>query len=105
MATIAIAPPVKFDVVEYIKKLRNAGATQEFAEVQAQEMEHALDGVLEQAKRSINDKNLSTKSDLRETELRLRLATLKFVVWTACVASVTVVGAVFTMLKLMLHQT
>lgn len=53
---------------------------------------------------AINDKNLSTKGDLRETELRLRLATLKFVVWTACVASATVVGAVFTMLKLMLHQ-
>jgi hypothetical protein len=41
----------------------------------------------------------STKCDLRETELRLRFATLEFVVWTACVGSTTVVGAVFTMLK------
>jgi hypothetical protein len=33
----------KFDVVEYIKKLRNAGVSQEIAEVQAQELEHAID--------------------------------------------------------------
>ena len=37
-------------------KLRNAGASQELAEVQAQEMEHALNSVLEQAKQSISDK-------------------------------------------------
>jgi hypothetical protein len=66
----------KFDVVEYIRKLRNAGATQELAEVQAQEMEHIIGEVLLQSKQDakelFNSSDLATKGDLRETELRLQ---------------------------------
>ena len=37
----------KFDVVEYIKKLRNVGVTQEIAEVQAQELEQLASGLIQ----------------------------------------------------------
>ena len=73
----------RFEVVEYIKKLRNAGASQELAEVQAQEMEHALANIVKQAKQEFRDaldsKELANKGDIslvrseiRESELRLQ---------------------------------
>ena len=80
MATLTIDTPniSRFDVVEYIKKLRNAGASQELAEVQAQEIEHIISDVLTQSKQEImaviNSKELATKGDLREIELRLQKA-------------------------------
>lgn len=71
MTAITITHP-RFDVVEYIKKLRNAGVTQEVAEIQAQEIEHVIDSVLEQTQTMINSKDLATKGDVRESELRLQ---------------------------------
>lgn len=70
MATVVIHNP-RFDVVEYIKKLRNAGVSQEIAEVQAQEMEHVIESVLEQAKNAIDNKELATKHDIKELELKI----------------------------------
>ncbi len=59
---------IKFDAIEYTKKLRNAGVSQEVAEVQAQELEHAIDNVLEQSKHEskelFNNKDLATKGDV-----------------------------------------
>ena len=58
----------RFDVVEYIKKLRNAGVNQEVAETQAQELEIALNSVLEQSKQdtrqAFENKDLATKGDI-----------------------------------------
>ena len=64
-----------FDPIEYVKNLRNVGVAQEVAEVQAQEMEHVVNNLL-------NNESASTKADLREMELRLRYDTLRFTVWT-----------------------
>lgn len=69
-------PSMRFDIVEYIRKLRNAGASQALAEVQAQELEHAMSGVLEQArletKQAFDNKELVTKGDLELTKLALQ---------------------------------
>ena len=54
----------RFNVVEYIKKLRNAGASQEIAEVQAQEMEYILEQTRQETKQAFDNKELATKSDL-----------------------------------------
>ena len=62
----------RFDVVEYIKKLRNAGASQELAEVQAQEMEYVIEQTRQEAKQNFENKELATKGDIRESELRLQ---------------------------------
>ena len=93
-----------FDAVEYIKKLRNAGATESMAEVQAQEMQHIIQDVIEltteRTTQIINSKEAVTKGDLhlelekvrseiRGVELKLqkeiiqlRYDSLKFIIWT-----------------------
>lgn len=68
MREIAATDYFTFDTVEYIKKLRHAGASQEVAETQAQELEHVVHGVLKQAKAEskelFNSKELATKGDV-----------------------------------------
>jgi hypothetical protein len=78
MATMIINNS-RFDAVEYIKKLRLANFTQEQAETLAQEAEHLIGAVLDQAKQSIENKELATRNDIllvngaiRESELRLQ---------------------------------
>lgn len=71
MATILINNP-RFDAIEYVKKLRNAGMSQEIAEIQGQELEHIIDALIEQTKQAIDNKELATKGDIRESELRLQ---------------------------------
>lgn len=79
---IITMPYSAFDVVEYIKKLRNAGVSQEVAEIQGQELEHAMSNILQQAKQEskelFDSKEIATKGDIslvsseiRESELRL----------------------------------
>lgn len=55
----------KFDIVEYIKKLRKYNFTQEQAETIAQETEHMIGAVIEYTDRSIKNKELATKNDVR----------------------------------------
>lgn len=62
----------RFDVVEYIKKLRNVGVSQEVAEVQAQEMDHAIEIMIENTQITIDKKNLATKHNLEVVELNLK---------------------------------
>jgi hypothetical protein len=71
MATITFNNP-KFDTVEYIKRLRNAGATQELAEIQAQELDHVISAVFEQTNLIIDKKELATKQDLDVVKLDLQ---------------------------------
>ena len=61
--SIAIPHP-KFDAVEYIRKLRNAGVSQEAAEVQAQEIDIVIQTVLEQTNQALYNKELATKGDI-----------------------------------------
>jgi len=76
-----------FDVVEYIKKLRNVGVSQEIAEVQGQELSHLIKTVANEVKfetkQELHADDLATKSesqkeielvrgDIRESELRLQ---------------------------------
>ena len=78
MATISVPNP-RFDIVEYIKRLRNVGVSQEIAEVQAQEIERIIDSVLEQTKQTLEAKELATKYDLKESckELELKIEKAK----------------------------
>ena len=75
MSALVIDYP-RFDVVAYIKKLRNAGATQELAEVQAQEMEYAFDNIIKHTKQEVREvfdnKELVTKGDLEIVKLELQ---------------------------------
>ena len=114
----------RFDVVEYIKRLRQAGASQEIAEIQAQELEHVLGVAVTLAKEDLKSKELVTKQDLFVTKLELqtemevvrkeievvrkeiaelRYTMLKFIIWTGCGVTLIVLGGMYTMLKLMLQ--
>ncbi|WP_395947034.1 hypothetical protein [Caedibacter taeniospiralis] len=79
---------LRFDPIEYARKLRGAGMTQDQADIQAQELERlveqqneVLQEKFEQHARTIQDnsqklsnleaKELATKGDLREVELCL----------------------------------
>ncbi|HLX55312.1 MAG TPA: hypothetical protein VKR58_15315 [Aquella sp.] len=106
--TIAIDYPnfPRFNVVEYIKKLRAVNFTQEQAEVQAQEMECMMSTISNEIKQELHTDGLATKVDLKDPEVKIekyRYDSLKFIVWTGAVVTTVILGGVFTMLKLMLH--
>lgn len=61
----------KFDIVDYIRKLRSVGVSQEIAEVQAQELEHVLEVAIHTSKEEMKVKDLVTKQDLENTKLEL----------------------------------
>lgn len=116
MTTFIVDNP-RFEIVEYIKKLRKAGATQELAEVQAQELEHVINDVLKhtehKTKEFIDNKELATKLDIKETKLEIKELEVKialvesrlirWVVGVGVSATVTLCGAIFAMLKFMPH--
>ncbi len=114
--TMATISSPRFDVVEYIKKLRNAGASQELAEIQAQEMEHIIEDVLQQTKQAsrelFDSKELATKMDVKELEVKLEVKIaqieanlLKWMLGVGISATIVILSGVFTMLKFMLHQS
>jgi catalase (peroxidase I) len=82
--SIAVSTPI-FDVVEYIKKLRNAGVSQEVAEIQGQEIEHVINNVLHQAKQEsreiFDSKDLATKLDIEVVRKEISQASNKSIIW------------------------
>jgi hypothetical protein len=75
--------PIKFNVIEYVKKLRNLGVSQEVAELQAQELEHVIDitttnskelkaELKAEIKQELYADDLVTKKDLGITKLELQ---------------------------------
>ena len=122
----------RFDIIEYVKRLRNAGVTQEVAEIQGQEIERILEFTINNAKselqlaqvtfkEELKAKDIATKSDVRESELRLqkeivtikmeleiKIASiksdlLKWQIGGGITATIVILGGMFTMLKLMIH--
>jgi hypothetical protein len=116
MATLTAKP---FSAVEYIQELRKAKFTEEQAEAVVKIFEQQQQTIQEQKVEidAIKSQEPATKGDIRESELRLqkeiagtkiaiadlRYDTLKFVVWTGCGVSIVIIGAMFTLLKLMIH--
>ncbi len=54
-----------FNVVEYIRKLRNAGVKQEVAEIEAEGMNSLMETMIKQTTSIFNTKDLVTKNDLQ----------------------------------------
>ncbi len=113
---------LKFDPIEYARKLRGAGMTQDQADIQAQELERIVElqsqALLEQREQqakatqeyaqklsNLEAKELATKGDLREVELRLlkeiealKFHTLKFVIWTGVGVSAILISTLGSMM-------
>lgn len=102
---------IQFSSVDYIRALKNVNFTDEQAELIAKETE-LLVASIEQQQNNLNKletKEPATKGDLREVELRLQkeIEQIKsqLILWVLGIGVatiVTLVGAMFTLFKIML---
>ncbi len=105
MGTIAVA---YFSAVESIKKLREANFTEEQAEIVIELIEQQAQIIHEHGNKleQLENKELATKADLRETELRLQKEIVQvksdLVKWVLGIGIGTIL-AIAGLLKFMLH--
>lgn len=103
-----------FDVHNFVKKAKELGVNEQFAEYEARQIEQAIETMSEQTNKAIEkatmaikvdikDKDLATKGDIRESELRIKVELIKWILGTGVTSVIVLCGAIFTMLKLMLH--
>ena len=107
-----------FDVLDYVEQAEKLGVPQALAKFQARKLEETIETISEQTnkaieaatttmKADIKDKDLATKGDIRESELRLQkeIALVKsdLLKWQIGIG-IGILGGMFTMLKLMLHH-
>ena len=101
-----------FDILGYIKKAKEYGIREEFAEFNARQIERLTDTIQDQQIKldAIEAKEPATKKDLEivKLELQKEIAELKnsLVKWVmgAVISAVVILsGVVFTLLKFMLH--
>ena len=76
-----------FDPINYAQRLRKNGASQELADVIAQETEKTIQAAIAQTRIEIDKKELVTKGDLQLELAKLRHDTLKFIIWTGVVVT------------------
>ena len=84
---------LSFDTLQYAKKLKEVGVSEQQAEVQAEAMKHQSDTILE-----FFDQNFSTKNDLIQMEERLTYKlTVRF--GSMMVGGVVFLSALITIMK------
>ena len=99
-----------FDILEFVNKAKENGISQEFAEYTARQIEQ-ISGSLEEQRIEIDTlktREPATKSDVRESELRLQKEiqivkndAFRFIVYTGIGVSAYLTGAIYAMLKLL----
>ena len=120
MTTLSVT---HFDVLEFVKKSKELGVSEPVAEYQARQFEQVIGIAVATVREEILTKELASKGDLRETELRLlkeieivrkeieiirkemeqlKFSLVKWVIGVGISAIVIISGTMFTMLKLML---
>lgn len=61
-----------FDTLEFVKRSKELGASEQLAEYQVRQMEQAIEIAVKDVKDEFKSKDLATKGDLREVELKLQ---------------------------------
>ena len=61
-----------FDSLEFVKKSKELGANEELAEYQARQIEQAIDIAISTARVEIDTRELATKKDIKELELKIK---------------------------------
>ncbi len=89
MATIT----TRFDPIDYAKQLRNAGVSQEQAEIQAQAIEHVINDIE-------SSQNLVTNEKLDKTIAELKFELIKWIIGTGVASFLAIAG----LLKFMIHS-
>ncbi len=84
-----------FDTLAYVKQARKLGASEELAEFQAKQIEHAIEVAISQ----IENKELATKIDISELKLDL----IKWMIGIGFISITTLSGVIFTFLKIIVH--
>ena len=69
MSTLA---PKHFDSLDFVEKSKELGVDENVAKYQARQFEQAIEIAISSVKYDIKDKELATKGDVRESELRLQ---------------------------------
>lgn len=112
MATLSVKP---ISAVEYIKKLRAAKITEEQADIFAEVFEQQQQIIQEQNAKldGLTNKDLATKGDvalikldIKELEVKIANIETRLIKWVFGVGISSVIvlcGAMFTMLKLLVH--
>ncbi len=118
----------RFDIVEFIHRLKKANFTQEQSEVLARETERVLEAAIgnskevkAEIKQELHSEELSTKKDLEivklelqkeiaatRMELEVKMALiesrlLKWMIGVGITSVIAILGGTFSMLKVMLH--
>lgn len=78
---------MRFDPIEYAKQLRNAGVTQEQADIQAQTIETVINDI-------VTNQELVTKNDLKKDLAELKLELIKWVLGTGVATVVALAGII-----------
>ncbi len=95
-----------FSAVDFMQRLKKANFTDEQAEILAKETEELFSNVIEQVKVEFDHKDLATKGDIRESELRLQkeiaLIEAKLIKWILGTGIGSIL-AIAGLLKFMVH--
>lgn len=78
---------VKFDPIEYAKQLRNAGVSQEQADIQAQTIETLISDIT-------NNQELVTKNDLKKDLAEMKLELIKWTLGTGVATVLALTGLI-----------
>ncbi len=77
----------RFDPIEYAKQLRNAGVSQEQADIQAQAIETVINDI-------VSNQELVTKSDLLVALKELEIKLIKWVIGTGIAGVLAIAGLI-----------
>lgn len=91
-----------FDSLSYVKQAKKLGASEELAELQARQIEQAIDIAVATIKDEINLKDLASKQDLLKVELKIEQLRNELIKWIIG-SGITGVLAIAGLLKLMVH--
>ncbi len=61
-----------FDTLDFVRKSRALGASEDLTEFQVRQIELAIENAVAEVKSEVKSKNIASKSDVTEEELRLQ---------------------------------
>jgi uncharacterized protein YgbK (DUF1537 family) len=86
-----------FDTLEFVKKSKEYGINEQFAEYTARQIEQAIDIAVVTAREEMQTRELATKTDIKQLEVKIeqyRYDSLKFIIWTGIGVVITLGGMI-----------
>jgi phage shock protein A len=90
-----------FDILEYVKKAKEYGIKEEFAEYSARQINQLSETIQEQKQEieALKQSEPTTKRDIAELKLEL----IKWMIGIGFISITALSGVMFSLLKLMIH--